>query len=163
MVAPRGQSNTVATNATGMAKGVTAYNGLIGEVIFNAANIPVGTITYSQIQNESAHTILGNPTAGSVSPSEIMLGAALGFSGTTLQTVAMTGDITTPANSFVTTIANSAVTYAKIQNESNATLLGNNSGGAAAPSEITLGTNIYFVGAKINSLDTNYYTFFGAV
>ncbi|WP_372522163.1 hypothetical protein [Sulfuricaulis sp.] len=36
------------------------------------------------------------------------------------------------------TLANSAVTYAKIQNETNNTLLGNMSGGAAAPREIPI-------------------------
>jgi len=51
-----------------------------------------------------------------------------------------------------TALAASAVTYAKIQNLTNATLLGNNSGSAAAPSEITLGTNMSFSGTTIQSL-----------
>ena len=79
---------------------------------FSIATGGVGTtqlaasaVTYAKIQNMSADTLLGNPTGGSAAPSEITLGATLTFSGTALQTVAMTGDITTSANSFATTLA----------------------------------------------------------
>lgn len=49
-------------------------------------------------------------------------------------------------------IVNSAVTYAKLQNETASTLLGNPTGGAAAPSEITLGANMSIVaGALVSS------------
>jgi hypothetical protein len=48
-------------------------------------------------------------------------------------------------------IANSAVTYAKIQNESANTLLGNPTGSGAAPSEITLGTGLTFSGTSITA------------
>jgi hypothetical protein len=43
------------------------------------------------------------------------------------------------------------VTYAKIQNVTNARLLGNNSGGAAAPSEISLGTGLVFSGSTLKT------------
>ena len=47
-------------------------------------------------------------------------------------------------------IANSAVTYAKIQNTSaGSVLLGNPTGSAAAPSEITLGANLSFSGTTL--------------
>jgi hypothetical protein len=48
-------------------------------------------------------------------------------------------------------IAASAVTYAKIQNMSASTLLGNPTGGSAAPEEITLGTNLSFAGTVLNA------------
>lgn len=74
---------------------------------------------------------------------------------------ALTGDVTTTAGSLATTIAanavtttkinNSAVTYAKIQNETAVTLLGNPTGSAAAPSEITLGTGLSFAGTVLNA------------
>ncbi len=56
------------------------------------------------------------------------------------------------ANAVTTTnIINSAVTYAKIQNETNNTLLGNVSGGAAAPEEITIGTGLSVSGSTISA------------
>lgn len=48
-------------------------------------------------------------------------------------------------------IASSAVTYSKIQNGTASTLLGNPTGSAAAPSEITLGTNLSFSGSVLNA------------
>jgi hypothetical protein len=47
-------------------------------------------------------------------------------------------------------ITNAAVTYAKIQNASAATLLGNPTGLAAALGEITLGTGLAFAGTVLN-------------
>lgn len=74
---------------------------------------------------------------------------------------ALTGAVTTPAGSLSTTLsagavgtgnlAGSAVTYAKIQNETAATLLGNPTGSSAAPSEITLGTGLSFSGGVLNA------------
>lgn len=69
------------------------------------AQLANSSVTYAKIQNESASTLLGNPTGGSAAPSEITLGATLAFSGSALQTVAMTGDVTSSANSFATTVA----------------------------------------------------------
>jgi hypothetical protein len=57
---------------------------LVRDQAVNGTFIPAGSITYSTIQNESAHTLLGNPTGGAASPSEITLGGGLAFSGTSL-------------------------------------------------------------------------------
>lgn len=71
-------------------------------------------ILYAQIQNVTPLRLLGNPT-GSLAPmSEISLGASLTFSSSTLGTAALSGDVTSAANSFVTTIAANAVTNAKL-------------------------------------------------
>lgn len=43
-----------------------------------------GSITYSQIQNETANTLLGNPTGTATSPSEISLDSTLAFASATL-------------------------------------------------------------------------------
>jgi hypothetical protein len=51
-------------------------------------------------------------------------------------------------------ITNSNVTYAKIQNVTAARLLGNPTGSAAAPGEISLGTNLAFAGTVLNGLAT---------
>lgn len=62
-------------------------------------------VTYAKIQNVAAFRLLGNPTGSPAAPSEIDLGATLAFNGTQLQTGAITGDVTTSANSFATTLA----------------------------------------------------------
>ena len=46
-------------------------------------------VTYAKMQDESASTLLGNPTGGAAAPSEITLGAGLAFNGPAL---AVTGD-----------------------------------------------------------------------
>lgn len=51
---------------------------------------------------------------------------------------ALTGDVTTSAGAVATTIANSAVTVAKMANMAAHTILGNNTGSAAAPIALTL-------------------------
>lgn len=70
------------------------------------------------------------------------------------QMPALTGDVTNSSGSLSTTIANNAVTtakinaaavtYAKIQDVAANRLLGNPTGSAAAPSEIALGTGLSF-------------------
>lgn len=124
-----------------------ALSNLSGTV--GATQIANSTITYAMVQNVTAARLLGNPTGGAAAPSEISLGAALAFSGSALQTVAFTGDVTTSANSFATTIAANAVTYSKMQTVTAARLLGNPTGGAAVPSEISLGTGLAFASTTL--------------
>jgi hypothetical protein len=115
------------------------------------AQIPASLITYAKIQNVTASRILGNPTGSAAAPSEISIGASLAFSGTALQTNAFTGDVTTAANSFATTIAANAVTYAKMQTVTAQRLLGNPTGGAAVPSEISLPASLTFSGTALQT------------
>ncbi len=76
--------------------------------------------------------------------------------------ITLTGDVTGSGTGSIATniaanavgtaeIANSAVTYAKVQNVAAARLLGNPTGSSAAPSEITLGTNLSFSGTTLNA------------
>jgi hypothetical protein len=88
-------------------------------------------------------------------------GIALQNSGTTLingagviqaaATPAFTGDVTKPAGALALTIANSAVTYAKIQNVAASSLLGNPTGSAAAGSEISLAGGLVFSGTTLSA------------
>jgi hypothetical protein len=128
-------------------------------------------VTYAKIQNVSASSLLGNPTGGGSAPQEITLGAGLSFSGSTLVSVGGGGTITSLAagtglsGGTITTsgtiaiaaggvgttqLANSGVTYAKLQNVSAAALLGSPTGGAA-PVEITIGTGLSFSGSTLVS------------
>src|SRR5271166_2894520 len=112
----------------------------------------------------AASSLLGNPTGSSAVPEAITLGAGLSFSGTTLVSsggggtpggtsgqiqydnagsfggFTMSGDATLVTSTGVITVGAGKITYAKIQNTSaGSVLLGNPTGSAAAPSEITLG------------------------
>ena len=49
-----------------------------------SAGIAPSAVQYGNIQNESASTLLGNPTGSAASPSEVSLGAGLKFSGSTV-------------------------------------------------------------------------------
>jgi hypothetical protein len=67
-----------------------------------------------------------------------------------LSRAALTGDVTASAGSNVTTIANDAVTFAKMQNVSAASkLLGRGDSGAGDPQEITLGTGLTMTGTTL--------------
>jgi hypothetical protein len=67
---------------------------LVGQTAWNANH----SITMSP-------GLVGNVTLSTGAPVSVSLGATLAFSGTALQTAALTGDVTASANSFVTTIA----------------------------------------------------------
>jgi hypothetical protein len=64
--------------------GINLNSGLSFQVNGATPPIPASFITYSNIQNETASTILGNPTGSAAAPSEITLGGGMSFSGTTL-------------------------------------------------------------------------------
>jgi hypothetical protein len=100
-----------------------------------AADIPTNLVTYSKLQQESALSILGNATNATANVAEIVSvsdGQVMRRSGTTLGwgTVATAG------------IANNAVTYAKMQQASANTVLGNATGATANVTELTV-ANLY--------------------
>lgn len=65
---------------------------------------------------------------------------------------ALTGDVTASGSgSVVATIANDAVTFAKMQNITTARLLGRATAGSGDTEEITLGTNLSFSGTTLNA------------
>lgn len=104
-----------------------------------------GSVSNAALSLMAAATLKGNPAASSSTPVDLTLGAALAFSGTSLQTAAMTGDITTPSNSFVTTIASAAVTNAKLAGMPSSTFKGNNAA-SGAPVDLTVAQAISLLG-----------------
>lgn len=94
-----------------------------------------GSLSAERVVGDSTTVTANWATAGQVS----------------FERAALTGDVTASANSNTTTIANDAVTYAKIQNVTASRLLGRASGTSGDIEEITLGTNLSFSGTTLNA------------
>lgn len=103
----------------------------------------------------AAHTLLGNPTGSTANVGVVSVGATFAFASTTLQTVAMTGDVTSSANSFATTIAAHAVTAAKFRQSAANTLVGNPTGSTADVVDIGLGAGLEFAGGLLTATGTS--------
>lgn len=88
-------SGGLSLSNTGVATVITNAN-LTGPVtsVGNATSLTNASIIYAKLQNESASTLLGNPTGSSAAPSEITLGSGLAFSGTTLVSTGSGGTVT---------------------------------------------------------------------
>ena len=123
------------------------------------ANVPDDAITFAKQANIATDSLVGRDTAGSGDPENILLNATLSMDGSgNLQRAALTGDVTAPAGSNATTIANlavttgkladDAVTYAKLQNVSATDrLLGRDTAGAGDAEELTVGGGVEFTGS----------------
>ena len=73
-------------------------------------------VTFAKMQNIATDRLLGRDTASTGNVEELTVGGGVEFSGSTgIQRSALTGDVTASAGSNATTIANDAVTYAKLQ------------------------------------------------
>ncbi len=103
------------------------------------AKILDDNVTFSKIQDIAANSMLVRDanTAGAVSEltvgdTQIAIGDGNGFTAASLS-----GDVTM-TNAAVVTVANSAITTAKMANLADMKVLGNVSGGAAAPSAVSI-------------------------
>lgn len=103
------------------------------------AEIGDDQVTYAKIQNVSAtDRILGRDTVGAGDIEELTVSGGLEFTGTGIQRSALTGDVTATAGNNATTIANNAVSYAKMQDISaTARFLGRITAGAGDTEELT--------------------------
>ncbi len=125
-------------------------------------------ITYAKIQDVAASSLLGNPTGSTAATSEITLGSGLAFAGTTLTATGTGGTVTsvsvvtangisgtvataTTTPAITLAIANGSIVLAKLANLAGVSLLGNPTGSAAAPSAITLGSGLEFVGTTLQA------------
>lgn len=107
-------------------------------------------VTYAKIQNVTAtDRLLGRDEAGSGNIEELSVSGGIEFTGSGgIQTSAFTGDVTKSAGGTSTTIANDAVTYAKLQNVSaTSRVLGRKSSGSGDAEECTLSEVLDFVGS----------------
>jgi hypothetical protein len=141
---------TLGTTVTGLLKG----NGTTGAVTAATAG------TDYLIPSMTANKLLGSGLSGTTA-TEITLGTNLSFTGNTLNatggspattsalgTIQLAGDLGGTATA--PTIANNAVTYAKMQAMTANKLLGSGQSGTSV-SEIILGNGLSFIGNTLNS------------
>jgi len=145
-----------------------------GALDLASANATTGDLPFSALAQGSARSVLGvtaNATADVASiqgtTDQVLringAGTALAFGAIDLSKTAaatgviqaasfptLTGDVTSVSGALATTIANDAVTYAKMQNVSAASLLiGRGDSGSGDPQEITLGTGLTMTGTTL--------------
>ncbi|HTK86996.1 MAG TPA: hypothetical protein VL329_04655 [Nitrospiraceae bacterium] len=96
-------------------------------------------VTFAKMQNIATDRLIGRDTASTGDPEALTVGGGVEFTGSGgIQRSALTGDVTASAGSASTTIANDAVTYAKMQNVSATDkVLGRSTSGAGDVEEIT--------------------------
>jgi hypothetical protein len=103
----------------------------------------------SDIVSIASGRLLGRHAGGSGAGQEVTVGNGLEFQGSGIRRSALTGDVTASAGSNATTIANDAVTNAKLANVATATIKGRTTAGTGDPEDLTLGTGIEFSGSTI--------------
>lgn len=111
-------------------------------------------VTLPKLADMTSDRLLGRDSASTGGVEQITVGGGIEFTSTGgIQTTALTGDVTKTAGGTSTTIANDAVTYAKMQNVTAASrLLGRGSAsGSGDVQEITLGTGLSMSGTTVNS------------
>lgn len=121
-----------------------------------AATIANDAVTNAKLANMSDQTIKGNNAGSTGDPLDLTVAQVktmLSLTGTNSgdQTITLTGDVTgSGTGSFAATIANDAVTYAKMQNVSAASkLLGRGDSGSGDVQEITLGSGLTMTGTTL--------------
>lgn len=78
------------------------------------ATIAADSVTFAKMQNIATDRLLGRDTAGTGDVEELTVSGGIEFTGTGIRTSAFTGDVTKAAGGVATTIANGAVTPAKL-------------------------------------------------
>lgn len=97
------------------------------------------SVSFAKMQNISTDSLVGRDTAGTGDPESITVGGGIEFTGTgALRTTAFTGDATKTAGGTALTIANDAVSNAKLANMPATTIKGNYLGSSSDPKDMTV-------------------------
>ena len=117
----------------------TAATDALNRQTADARYLPSGSLATDRL--------LGRDTAGTGAPEALTVSGGIEFTGTGgIQRSALTGDVTASAGSNATTIANDAVSYAKMQNVSaTSRVLGRVTAGAGDVEELTPANLVAFI------------------
>jgi hypothetical protein len=132
----------VAGPASAVNNNFAAFDGTTGKLIKDSGN-SAGTFALSShthavgdIVGVATQKLLGRRSTGAGSAEEIGIDGGLEISGNNIRRQALTGDVTAAAGDNATTIANDAVSNAKLANMGANTLKGNNTGSTADPIDL---------------------------
>ncbi|MFN6387690.1 MAG: hypothetical protein ACK4X2_05180, partial [Bacteroidota bacterium] len=159
---------TGASTLSGLIKGngTGAMTAAVAGTDFVAPNSAITGATKTKITFDTKGLVTAgaDATTADIAPStnrnyvtDIKAGVLSNTTGTNTgdQTITLTGDVTgTGTGTFTSTIANSAVTYAKMQNITAGKLLGSTNSGAAAPGEVTIGSGLSLSGGNLTATGT---------
>lgn len=117
-------------------------DGNYGDVVISGLGtimtISNNSINFAKLQDINTDRLLGRDTTGIGDIEELTVSGGVEFTGTGgIRTSAFTGDVTKPAGSTVQTIANNAVTNAKLEDMPANTIKGNNTGTTGDPINLT--------------------------
>ena len=159
-----------------------AANAITTPKILNNAvtseKIATNAVTFVELTTIPTKTLVGRFATGTGDAQNITLGSNLSIDATgvlnsintaytgstsiglvagSFQRAALTGDVTSPVNSNVTTIGTSTVNFNKLQNINTQRLLGRGTAGVGDIQELTLGSNLTLSAAGVlSSSDTTY-------
>ena len=108
-------------------------------------------VTFAKIQNIDGQSLIGRHSNGSGEAQKVTVNGGLEFHGVDIRRSALTGDVAAAAGSNTTTIANNAVTFAKMADISDESkLIGRGQGAFGGdPQEISLGANLVMTGTSL--------------
>jgi Repeat of unknown function (DUF5907) len=99
-------------------------------------------VTFSKIQNINSDRLIGRDALGVGDPEEIALDSTLEFTGSqVIRRAALTGDVTAAAGSNATTIANNAVSDAKLRDSAALSVIGRSVNSGGDPADIVAAAN----------------------
>lgn len=147
------QDHIYVGDASNVAQDV-AMSGDATIVAGGALTIANGAITNAKVNASAA---IDFSKLAALTSGNILVGSA----GNVATSVTMSGDATIIASGALT-IANSAVTNAKMANMADQTIKGNVSGGSAAPSDLTKAQVLTFLGSTFNQVNVQHVTTTGA-
>lgn len=112
----------------------------VADLAVTTAKVADAAVTNAKLANMAASTIKGR-TGGSGPPEDLTIGASLSFAGNEFRRSALIGDVTAPANSNVTAIANNVVSNAKLRDSSALSVIGRSANSTGDPADIAAGTD----------------------
>ena len=136
-------TNTGDVSLAGTPDYLTISGQTITRGLIDLATDVTGDLPFANIAQVATDRLVGRDTGGTGDIETLTVGGGIEFTGAGgIQTSALTGDVTKTAGGTTTTIANDAVTYAKLQNSgAGNVVLARSASGAGDYGEVALGSS----------------------